>query len=59
VADQLPFRLHHALHVLKSFEARAGRDAAVRGAALLVKPLVALANELGAISVFPFSFKLD
>src|SRR5207248_2627742 len=46
---ELAFGGHHALQVLKRFQARAGRDVAVHGAALFVKPFSALANQLGLV----------
>src|SRR5260370_24926349 len=49
--NELGFGLHDALHVLKGLEARARGDMSVRGTALLVKPLLALANKFSTILV--------
>ena len=47
--NELAFGGHHALQVLKRFQSRAGRDVAIRGAALVVKPFSALANQVGLV----------
>src|SRR5258706_285850 len=54
LAHELSFGFHHALPMLEGLEARASGNVAAYGAALLVEPFLALANELGAVSIIPF-----
>ena len=54
-ASELPFGLHHALHVLVSFQPCPGRNMTIRRAPLLVKPFVTLGNQLRIIARHGFS----
>jgi hypothetical protein len=56
MADELTFGLHHALHVLKGFEARARRDVPVGGAALSVEPFFAFADLLRVVLALQITF---
>ena len=49
---QFALRRHHALHMLKRFEARAGRNSAIRRAALLIEPFISLADLLRSVLGF-------
>ena len=54
--NELAFGLHHALHVLKGLETRAGWNMAIGGAALSVEPFVSFADLLCAVLALQVAF---